>query len=208
MKIEDVTLDQVYEFMERGNVNNAPQHIVDYLLLLDKTMGMIRRIDMYGNREAVIKHLRLVDGLSDYKASKIYNEAIEYFNIDNEISKDAWRNFYADKMEKVINFSTLIMKDVADASKVVKMLLDVATLRQVNVPDAEKLPDNFFDKPVNLMSLDAGIFEFGKANRQGLEEFIDSMPDLTEKEKIRIKQETLILPLKLFPDESENPRKA
>jgi hypothetical protein len=208
MKIEDVTLDQVYEFMERGNVNNTPQHIVDYLLLLDKTMGMIRRIDMYGNREAVVKHLRLVDGLSDHKASKIYNEAIEYFNIDNEISKDAWRNFYADKMEKVINFSTLIMKDVADASKVVKMLLDVATLRQVNVPDAEKLPDNFFDKPVNLMSLDANIFEFGKANRQGIEAFIDSMPDLTEKEKIRIKQETLILPLKLFPDESENPRKS
>jgi len=100
------------------------------------------------------------------------------------------------------------MKDVSDASKVVKMLVDIANLRQVNVPDAEKLPEQFFDKPVNLLSLDANIFEFGKANRQGLEQFIDSMPDLTEKEKIRIKQEAMLLPLKIFPDVSEDPRKS
>ena len=208
MKLEDVTLDQLYEFMERGSIENAPQHIVDYLQLIEKVRGMILRIDMYGNKEAVIKHLRLVDGFSEYKAQKIYNETIQYFYVDSEVSKEAWRNFYAEKMQQVINFSLLVMKDVSDASKVVKMLVDIANLRQVNVPDADKLPDTFFDKPVNLLSLDANIFEFGKANRQGLEQFIDSMPDLTEKEKIRIKQEAMLLPLKIFPDVTEDPRKS
>ena len=64
MSLDDVTLDQLYDFMEHGSIKNAPPEIVDYLLLLDKTMGMMRRIDIYGNKEAVIKHLVLADGLS------------------------------------------------------------------------------------------------------------------------------------------------
>ena len=82
MSLDDVTLDQLYDFMEHGSIKNAPPEIVDYLLLLDKTMGMIRRIDIYGNKEAVIKHLVLADGLSPYKAKKIYSETIEYFHVD------------------------------------------------------------------------------------------------------------------------------
>jgi len=208
MNIEDVTLDQIYEFMERGNIANAPQNIVDYLQLLDKVRGMIYRFDIYGNREGVIKHLVKVDGLTRYKANLVYNETIEYFYVEVEVSKRAWINFYADKMDKVISFATLAMKDTSDAAKVLKMLVDVATHREVHVPDKEELHETFFDKPVNLLSLDPTIFEFGAANRTGLEEFIDSLPDLTEKEKIRIKQETRILPLKIFPDEQEDPRKS
>jgi hypothetical protein len=39
---------------------------------------------------------------------------------------------------------------------------------------------------------------------------IDKYPELTEKEKVRIKQESLIpgFKLKIFPDEQENPRKS
>jgi hypothetical protein len=207
MSLDDVTLDQLYDFMEHGSIKNAPPEIVAYLLLLDKTMGMIRRIDIYGNKEAVIKHLVLADGLSPYKAKKIYSETIEYFHVDTEISKEAYRNYYADRMDKVTNFAMLIMKDVADAGKVHKMLLDSMNARGVNDPDKEVIPDHFFDKPVNLMSYDARIFEFGEANRTALDKFIETLPELTEREKIRIKQEALLLPLKIFPDESENPRK-
>jgi hypothetical protein len=207
MSLDDVTLDQLYDFMEHGSIKNAPPEIVAYLLLLDKTMGMIRRIDIYGNKEAVIKHLVLADGLSAYKAKKIYSETIEYFHVDTEISKEAYRNYYADRMDKVTNFAMLIMKDVADAGKVHKMLLDSMIARGVNDPDKEVIPDHFFDKPVNLMSYDARIFEFGEANRTALDKFIETLPELTEREKIRIKQEALLLPLKIFPDESENPRK-
>lgn len=208
MNIEDVTLDQLYEFMERGNIANAPQKIVDYLTMIEKVRGMLTRIDLYGNRDAVVKHLKLHDKMSDFKANQIINETIQYFYVENAISRDAWRNLYAEKMDKVINYAMRSIKDVSDASKVVKMLLDVSILRQVNEPDKEILPDHFFEKPINLLSLDANIFEFGKANRQGLEDFIDKLPELTEKERIRIKQEAMLLPLKIFPDEHEDARKS
>lgn len=207
MKLEDVTLDQLYSFMEHGTIANAPKEIVDYVLLIEKVRGMIMRVDLYGNKDAVIKHLKLADGFSDYKARQIYADTIQYFYIENTVSKNAWRNLYAEKMDKVANFAMLAMKDVSDAAKVHKMLFDTMVARDVNNPDKEELPDNFFDKPINLLSLDSNIFEFGSANRVGLEEFIDNLPDLTEKEKIRVKQETLILPLKLFPDVEEDARK-
>mgnify|MGYP003588698307 FL=1 len=194
--------------MENGSVKNAPEEIVNYLLLLDKVMGMIRRIDIYGNKDAVIKHLVLVDKLSPYKAKKVYNETLEYFHSDKEVSKEAYRNYYAERMDKVTNFAMLIMKDVADAAKVHKMLLDTMLARGVNEKDEEVIPDHYYDKPINLLSYDARILEFGETNRRALDDFINKLPELTEKERQRIKQEALLLPLKIFPNEQEDPRKS
>ncbi len=193
--------------MASGNANDAPDTVVAYIELLDKVRAMSLRIDKFGSKEAVVKHLIAIDKLSRYKATQVYNEAQEYFNIDKTISKLAWGNIIADKMDLMINYSMQNVKDVSDALKVVSMLEKVGNIRQVNVPDAKELPDNFFDKPINLMSYDARIFEFGETNRKNLDKFIDTLPELTEKEKIRIKQEALLLPLNIFPNESENPRK-
>lgn len=209
MTIDQINLKDIYDFMETGNPTNAPDHIVAYLDLLDMVRGMFLRMDRWGSKEAIIKHLMVSSShkLSRYKAMQVCDEAQEYFYRDSQISKSAWKNIYADKMEKMINFAMLTVKDVNDAQKVVKMLLDVSVLRGVNEPDIEVIPDHFYEKPINLLSYDARIFEFGETNRPALNKFIDSLPELTEREKIRIKQEALLLPLKVFPNESENPRK-
>lgn len=207
MNLDDVSLEHIYDFMENGSLKNAPEEIVNYLLLLDKVMGMIRRVDIFGNKDAVIKHLILVEGFSHYKAKSIYNETLEYFHADKEVSKDAYRNYYAERMDKVTNFAMLIMKDVADAAKVHKMLLDTMIARGVNEEDKEVIPDHFYEKPVNLLTYDARILEFGETNRKALDDFINKLPELTEKERQRIKQEALLLPLKVFPNEQEDPRK-
>lgn len=207
ISIEDISLEQLYDFMERGSLSNAPEHIVYFLETIEKVRSMIYRMDIYGTKEAIIKHLIISEKISKYRAEKLYNETIEYFFVDSHVSKDAWRNFYADKMDKVLNFAMETMKDVSDAAKVIKMMVDITNLRQVNEPDKEKIPDSFFEKPINLLSLDADIFEFGSADKKRLNDIIETFPDLTEKEKNRIKQESRILPLKIFPDEHENIRK-
>lgn len=208
INIDQVDIKDIYDFMERGNVNNAPIHIVEYLELLDKVRGMTLRIDKFGSKEAVVKHLILVNKLSRYKANQVYDEAIEYFYSDSTISKQAWRSLYADKAEKALNFAMLQMRDVNDASKVVKMAHDIAILRGINEPDKEELPDELFLKQFVVYLTDAETLGLPKANRNVLAEFIDSLPELTEKERIRIKQEAEILPLKVFVDEQENPRKS
>jgi hypothetical protein len=206
MKIEGVTLDHLYEFLERGSMENAPQKMVDYVVMLEKVRGMLLRFDIYGNDDGVVRHLIKFEKLSPYKARQICSEAREYFYVDRTISKNAWKNILAEQMQKTVNMAIMMIKDVSDAKKVVDMLKEIGAMREVHVPDKEELPEGFFDKPINLMTLDASIFEFGQASRVGLEKFIDSLPGLTEKEISRIKQEALLLPLTIFPNEQENPR--
>lgn len=212
MTIDQVNLRDIYDFMETGNPKNAPVHIVDYLDLLDMVRGMFQRIDVFGSRDAIIKHLMLSSKykLSRYKAAQVCDEAQEYFYRDTKISKDAWRNIYADKIDKMINFAMLLAKDVNDAQKVVKMCIDAGTIREVNTPDKEELPPEVFQPPYVVYTWDADALEMPKVNRQKLSEMIDKFPELTEKEKNRIKQESLIpgYKLKIFPDEQEDPRKS
>lgn len=198
--------------METGNAANAPEYIVAYLELLDMVRGMFLRMDKWGSKEAIIKHLMVSSQhkLSRYKANQVCDEAQEYFYRDTQISKSAWRNIYADKIDKMINFAMLTVKDVNDAQKVVKMCLDAGVLRAVNEPDKEELPAEIFQPPFVVYTWDTEALEMPKVNRQKLSEMIDKYPELTEKEKIRIKQEALIPghKLKIFPNEQEDPRKS
>jgi hypothetical protein len=211
MNIDQVNIRDIYDFMETGNPKNAPEHIVEYLELLDMVRGMFLRMDLYGSKEAIIKHLMVAPKykLSRYKAAQVCDEAQEYFYRDSKISKDAWRNIYAEKMEKMINFAMLMVKDVNDAQKVIKMCLDTSVLRAVNEPDKEELPPEIFQAPFVVYTWDTDALDMPKVNRQKLSEMIDNYPEITEKERIRIKQEALIpgFPLKIFPNEQENPRK-
>lgn len=212
MTIDQVDLKDIYDFMETGNPKNAPAHIIAYLDLLDMVRGMFLRIDQFGSRDAIIKHLMVASAykLSPYKAAKVCDECQEYFYRDSEISKNAWRNIYADKIDKMINFSMLIVKDVSDAQKVVKMAVDAANLRGVNEPDKEELAKELFQAPFVVYTWDTDALDMPKTNRRALDKQIDAYPELTEKEKDRIKQESLIPghKLKLFPNEQEDARKS
>ena len=194
--------------METGNPANAPAHIVEYLELLDKVRGMFLRIDKFGNRDMIIKHLMTAEKLSRYKAAQVCDEAREYFYSETRISKQAWKTIYADKMEMMINFAMQTVKDVSDAQKVVKMLMDVAVIRGINEPDVEEIPAEVFQPPFVVYSCDAEFLGMPKVNRQKLGEMIDKFPELTEKEKIQIKREAMVLPIKLFPNEQEDARKS
>jgi hypothetical protein len=209
MKIEDVDLSMIMEFMEHGNPAKAPKHIVDYLELLDKVRGMYLRIDKFSNPETIIKHLMSVDGFSRYKAKQIFEETLEYFYCDNHVSKKAWSNIYAGKLDQLINFGLLTMKDMNDAGKVGKLILDAANIRGVSEPDKEELPKQLFQPPIKIYTSDAASMGLPAANRNRLKELIAKLPELTEKERARLEQEADIDgSFKVFPDEQEDPRKS
>lgn len=201
MKLEDVTLDQVYEFMERGSAANAPKHIADYLQMIENVRGMIDAFNIYGSRKSVVKAIVLMYNLSPYRAEQVYNETIQFFHVDVKVSKTAWRNYYADLADKALKASILMIKDTKDAVSVIKSIKDIAELRGAFDEEKEELPDNFFDKPINLLMQDGNVFEFGSANRERLEVLIDKFPEITEKERNKLKEQSGITELKIFPNE-------
>lgn len=208
LTIENIKIEDIYSFMENGNPADAPEAVVLYLDLLDKVRAMFLRIDKFGSKEAIVKHLMVADGFSRYKASQICNEAQEYFYCDTKMSKDAWRNIYADKIDMMINVAMQHIKDVSDAQKVVKMLIDAGAMRQVNVPDVKEIDADVFKKPVVIYSCDAEFLGLPKIDRNKLAKIIDGLPELSEKERLQIRREALIDNLDIFPDEQKDARKS
>ena len=207
MTLDQIDLQDIYEFMEKGNIKDAPPEIVQYLELLDKTRGMLQRIDQFSNDEAIVKHLVLVDGLSRYKAKQFIDAAREYFYKDSNVSKNAWRNIYAEKAEKALNFALLTMKDAKEGLACIKAIRDLIEIRGLNLPEIEEIPAELFLRPMRLYSLDARISEFASpTDRNEIAKLIDAFPDLSERVKIRLKQEALCLPHTIFPNEQEDVR--
>jgi hypothetical protein len=204
--LRDISLDEIYDFIENGVATEEKSDTVLYMLEMDKVRGMYLRLDKFPSKDHIIAHLIKVDGYSRYFATKLYNQAMEYFYCDTTISKAAWRNIYAEKMEKVIAFAIQTMKDASDASKVAKMIFDMGKLRQLDQPDMEDLPSELFDRPFKLYTMNPEDVGIPKADRREIATFIDGLPELTELERDLIKREAGILPNKVFLDKIEDPR--
>jgi hypothetical protein len=176
--------------------------------MLGKIYGMTLRIDKWGSKEAVLKHLVAFEGLSRHKASQLYNEAVEYFYTDKEVSKKAWRNFYANIIDQEINFARRIKKDTADSKRITDMTKVAAEMRGAFEEEIEEIPDELFRTPFIVYTCDAEMLGMPKVDRNKLSAQIDMYPDISEKEKIQIKREAQILPIKIFPNEQEDARKS
>tara|TARA_R110002050_G_scaffold69507_2_gene150348 strand:+ start:25963 stop:26589 length:627 start_codon:yes stop_codon:yes gene_type:complete len=204
LRLEDISLEDIYDFIENGNPTDADPAVVEYLELMDKIRGMYLRFDKFGSKDHIVNHLIKVDGFSRYLANNLYNDTLEYFYCENKISKDAWRNICLEKMEKVANLAMMLIKDVADAAKVHKMWVDMNN----SMPEAkETLPEEWFLKPWKMYAMDAELVGLPNVDRPTLAKHVDSLPELSEKEREMIKREAAVLPIKIFPDEQENARK-
>jgi len=209
MLIDNVNLNDIYRFIESGNPDNAPAEIVSYLELLTRVHGMKLRIDLFGNDEAIIKHLVTVDNLSRYKAKQIIAEVIEYFYLDKSITIEAWGNFYANIVDQEMNYIRQTKETSQDSKRVAELAMMAFELRGGKKEKVEDLPEELFQKPIVVYTTDIADLGLPKVDRNRIKELIDNkFVGLTEKEKQRLYQEADILPFKAFPNEQEDPRKS
>jgi len=207
-KLEDIQLEDIQDFIANGVPEKAPSEIVQTLDVMEKIRGMYYRFNMFNGRDAIVKHLIKADGYSYYLASKFYDMAMEYFFLDREVSNKAHRNRLAEKMEKIINTAAVMAKDSREMLACAKELANVAKVLGLDQPDKDDLPQELFDKPFKMYSIDADFLGLPKINRYDLAQIIDELPELSEKERLMAKREANIIPLKLFPEEHEDARQS
>lgn len=204
INIDNIDIQDIYIFMESGDVQNAPEEIVYYLQLLDKIHGMHQRILQYGNKEAIFKHLIVVDGFSRWKAEQLHGEMLEYFYKNNEnVSKQVLRNIYAEKMENLATAATIISKTPEDFDRVTRMYERIGKMKQLDLVDPPTFPKELLAKPIKIYAMDAEFLGQPKINRVALAKQIDELDELSEDEKSLLKQDAAIEPIKLFKNEQE-----
>lgn len=201
--LKSVTLTQIQNFVDTGDPKSAPQEIVEYLGQMDKIRGMYLRNGDFPTKNSIIKHLTKVDGLSYHLAIKLYNDTVEYFYCERRISKDAYRGLYADKLDQLVAFSIATMTGPKDAKAVADIIKVAMSARQLDVPDVEELPKELFDKPWKLYAMDPSFLGMPGINRNRLAEIIDNLPDTTELQKNRLKQDAAINQITIFSDDEQ-----
>ena len=210
-KLLDYNIQDLYEWMDNGKSSGMPEDFIRYVNLLDKVRSMKLRPDVYGNKETIIKHLMTFEPDlkgNRIKAAELYAESIEYFYTQESISKKAWRNLYADELDKNYDLAVALAKNASDLEKAARIKEKAAKIRGLDQEDPEKLPDSFYQRPFKVYTMDLDMFEQGKVDRNEAIEWIEeNTKKLTPKAIDRIKQEAMITPIKIFQDEAEDPRK-
>lgn len=204
-RLTDYNLGDLYKWIEAGQTTSAPEEFIQYVNLLEKIYRMMNRVDIYGSKEAIIKHLVTFEESlkgNRFKAIDLYNESFEYFNADEKISKKAWRNFYAAKLDQDYEMARAIAEDASDYEKASRIADKAYKFRQLDQEDPPELPRSMFDKPIKVYTTDMDQFEAGNEDLKEIENWIEeNTKELTPKAIERIKQEAMILPIKIFDDE-------
>lgn len=200
-KIKDLSLEDLVEFRDHGDMTNAPSEVLQYALELEKVHGMHLRIKDYGSRDAIINHLVKFNGYSNYLAAKLHDEMLEYFYGDRTISKNAHRYRLADLMEKGINTALVLAKDAKEVIAAIKEIKSVAQVLQLDQTDGQEFPVELLAKPVKLYTSNAEALGMMPMDRYKLGTFIDELEGLTEPQKIMAKRDSMLLPVKFFQDD-------
>ncbi|WP_332028552.1 hypothetical protein [Kaistella sp.] len=202
---DEIELDDLLEFLETGNPKNVPPKLMAYMQMLEKIWGMYRRSFDFPNKEAIIKHLVIIDKLQRYQAVKLVRDALTYFAQENELSKKTWKELIADKMLKAFTAAIRLAKNSHDFLDAVKILKEMAAVLQLDQEDIGEMEEDIM-RQLQVLSTDITLFGEEKQDRNTIAQFIDALPDVPEKVKEAAKLEVDQIPFR-FLNMEENPRK-
>ncbi len=201
MKIPDCKYDQLLIYIESGAKGDLPRHLIEYVELLDLIRSMYAR---YESREAIINFICSDPyNLSPALASKRFAEALNLFYLDNEIKKKAWRNIYAEKLDRAADLVLKTARNAADIEIYKKIVDAAARMRQLDQADPPEIPQELYDRPYKIYSLDPATIGRKRPDKRLLAKKIDELPDMPETEKDRLKEDALIKTPKFFQDGDE-----
>ena len=203
MDIDDNKYDELLTYIESGTKGNLPEEMIEYISILEMIRGLHMR---YENRQAIVKLLQQPPyNLSYYNATLRYSEAVNFFYLDHEIKKQAWRNLYAEKIDRAADLVLKTATSSKDIDVYKNLIYAAMEARHLNVPDAEDIPKELFLKPTKVYTLKPELLGRKKINRTLLAKHIDSL-DIPEADKQRVRSDAMLTETIEFmeSDESED----
>ncbi|WP_304015833.1 hypothetical protein [Nonlabens dokdonensis] len=188
LSIEDVSLSDIYKYIDHGTNAKAKPEIVLYINLLEMAFNMHNRVDDFGSRERIINHFVKIKGISRYHAGRIHDDMTEYYFVERNVSREAQRNMLAARMERNILLQEAAAKDNKELNAANKQWLDVWKIKRLDQPDPIEI-DEAPTEPWIIYTADLEIFGLPPLNRSALLDQINSLPDVTEKEREKAKRD-------------------
>lgn len=189
---EAVDSHQIERILSTGDLDSLTPAERDYFELMEAVRGLNARMMLPGGnrivtKAGIIKILKSdVYGLSDWMARRVYADALNFFYAVDDVRPRAWANLYAERLDKLGNLAASMGK----LKEAKSYFVEAAKLRGCYEEQGAEIPQELLDAaPVVVYTSDAESMGAQKADRKELEAFIDSIPDIPEISRRRVKED-------------------
>ena len=181
--------DRLQDYLASGCTEDITDEELDYYNVLYALIGVNRK---YGKDSAVafLRHEPFNLGLK--RAREMYNEAVNLFFADDTIQNVAHRNMLYDNLMKAAQVTMTSATSSKDIEVYGDLLFKAWKIKQLDKPDPEQLEEPK-EKAIKIYSLTSESVGIQQANRQLLAAQIDNIPDITEREKERLRRDARIV---------------
>lgn len=196
INFDDIDSHQIERILSTGDISSLTAAERAYFDMMEIVRGLRARMMLPGGdrlvtKAGIIKILKSeAYGLSDWMARRVYADSINFFYSDDGVRPRAWANLYAERLEKWADLAAAAGK-MKDARS---FIVEAAKLRGCYDPAEDAVPQELLDAaPVVVYTADPESLGAPKADRKELEAFIDSLPEMPEQSRTRVKEDAGIV---------------
>lgn len=180
--------DRLQDYMASGGEIDLNDEEFNYYNMLHTLIGIERK---YGKDNAVSFLRHEPFNCTIKRAREMYSEAINLFYCDDKIEREAMRQMMYEEMKKAAKVALTMAESTKDLEVYGNLMIQAWKVRGLDKNDSEKI-ETPKEKPIKIYSLDTEKIGLPQADRYKLASLIDSIPDIPEREKVRLKRDAQV----------------
>ncbi len=178
----------VQDFLQSGQSTSIPETLKDYILKINAVPAIVHHNGAALSR-CIPALRRQFPEMTYSQARGIYEDAMNFFYMDNTVTSDAWDNYYADQFDKLARLS-LAMDKPEVAMRSFAKAHELRTRATDRIKPGDWNPPTFIIssniKPEQLGYAKQNLYDIARKAESGYyKKLIDNLP-ITEKEKERL----------------------
>lgn len=181
--------DRLQDYLASGCTMELTDDEMDYYNALYALIGIQRK---YGKDNAISFLMHDPFQVKRARAREMYNEAINLFFANDSVENNAHRNMMYDNLQKAAQVVLINAHSSKDMEVYGNLMIQAAKIKQLDKPDPQKRKE-VNEKHIKIYMLDTQVVGIPQVNRQLLAEQIDSIPDIPEREKVRLKRDAQVI---------------
>ncbi|WP_321424879.1 hypothetical protein [uncultured Bacteroides sp.] len=186
---ESSYFEQLQDYIASGCSVELTDDELDYYNALYAMIGIQRK---YGKDNAVAFLMHDPFNVKRQRAREMYNEAINLFFADDTIENNAHRNMMYDNLIKAAQVVLSTAKSSKDMEVYGNLTAQAFKIKLLDKPDPQKR-EEIKDKNIKIYMLDTESVGIPKIDRQQLAAQIDAIPDIPERERVRLKRDAQVI---------------
>lgn len=192
--LNNVDLNILQSYIKTGKSKSMPDDLVLYLEMMEVVRALYSK---YETKPFIINLMMSKPyELSRFHANRLFYDSLNFFYADNDVKQKAWENIYATHLDNIAYYA--IEKDDLETAQ--RCFIEAAKLRGVGRDEKSEVPAEMYNRPVIIYTIDPSKVGIKPANRKELADFIDNIPDISERERVRLTRDAGITEVTLFEE--------